>query len=250
MSNSAILRFLLRHRACNYAFGLLLASPLSSKVAIASDDWTAAFERLSARAAAIVDLTASFEEHKFTTMMKAPLVTKGRVRILGERSRWDTQSPDEMVMTVDSQEVRLFYPDRNVVEILPIDARLQSLVVSPLFRLSTLREHFEIVPLPGEEPREDEPAKPGSSEERLGEDGLALTLIPREPLMREFVERIRIIFDTRAGCVRMLEMSHQDGDRTVLHFLNVQVNTGLTEADVTLSIPSGAKIHRVPMGNR
>jgi outer membrane lipoprotein-sorting protein len=206
------------------------------QLASASEEWSATLERLDRRASEVNDLTASFEEYKYTTLMKEPLVTKGEVRMLGERSRWDTYTPTQMVMTVDPREVKLYYPDRNSMEIFSIDARLRPLIVSPVSSLSRLREQFDIKPLSG-----DDSPQVGTADQKL----LVLLLDPIDPSMKQHVDHIRLVLESETAHVREVELKHPDGDRTVIRFGQVRMNTGLSEADVTLTVPPKTKTHRV-----
>ena len=63
-------------------------------------------ERLDARVAKIKDLTADFIERKYTTLLKKPLVSSGRIRVRGDIARWDTNKPYKTGMLVGGGEVR------------------------------------------------------------------------------------------------------------------------------------------------
>lgn len=199
--------------------------------AAASEDWTITLDRLERRVAEVTDLTASFREYKYTALLKEPLVTIGRVRMLGERSRWDMESPTPMVMTVDAHEVKLYYPDRNAMEVFPVDARLKPLLVSPVAGLSRMRAQFDVRPWADDERHADAPAP----------QFLRLILTPTDASMKAYVDLIRITVDVESAYVRELELNHPDGDRTVLRFSDVRVNTGLSEADVSLTVPPGTE---------
>src|SRR6476619_4900068 len=74
----------------------------------------------------VADLTAHFEQQKFTPMLKKPLTSSGTVRVLGSTMRWDTDKPEPSVILADEKEFRLYYPTQKLVEIYPIDKRLAS----------------------------------------------------------------------------------------------------------------------------
>src|SRR5689334_19669200 len=106
----------------------------------------ARLDDIDRRAGEVRDLTARFEQQKFTALLKKPLVSSGRVRTKGHVVRWDTEVPEPAVLHSDGREIRMFYPRQHVVEVYPIDKRITDLAASPLPRLAALREHFRIEP--------------------------------------------------------------------------------------------------------
>src|SRR5258706_6693830 len=91
--------------------------------------------KIDAKAGQIIDLSADFEQKKFTPLMKKPLVSTGTVLAKGAAMRWDTKAPEPTVMRVDEKEVTLYYPNQKTVEIYPIGGQLSSLRPLPLSRL-------------------------------------------------------------------------------------------------------------------
>src|SRR5215208_3997972 len=73
----------------------------------------AAWQRMlaiDARAGQIADLSADFEQQKFTAMLKKPLVSSGRVYVRGSTMRWDTKNPEPNELLITDREVRIYYP--------------------------------------------------------------------------------------------------------------------------------------------
>jgi len=221
------------------------------------------------QAAGVKDIVARFEERKFTGLLKEPLVSQGEVRILGERSRWDTFEPRRTVMVIEPSTLRIYYPSRSVVEEYPLDERLAWAVVSPLPRLAALEGRFRIerVPL-------------GDLGEGLADDGhVRLRLTPTDSSLAEYVEHVDVVlaahcvgadglaegFSPRGSAqaeacgsqpavravkgpyVARAEIVDADQDRTVMLFQAVQINTGVKAEEVELVVPPGTSRSR-PLG--
>ena len=190
-------------------------------------------EQIDARALKIKDFTADFRQEKFTALLKKPLVSSGQVRVAGPIIRWDTRQPDPAVLLSDGREVRMYYPGQKLLEIYPIDQRLGDLAASPLPRLKTLREHFEIDRSQG---KSFKPPK--------GRQVLALRLTPREQALREHVEGVDVLLDVEAAHILELEITDSDGDRTHVTFSAVRTDTGVRPADLELAVPAGTTVSR------
>ena len=190
-------------------------------------------EAIDARAGKIKDFTSDFRQEKFTALLKKPLVSSGRVRVSGTVIRWDTETPEPAVLYSDGREVRMYYPGQKLLEVYTIDQRLGDLAASPLPRLSTLREHFSIETSDGKafKTSKDRPT-------------LALRLVPRQDSLREHVEHVDVLLDTEAAHILELEITDADGDRTHVTFGKVRLDTGVTPADLELSVPADTTVSR------
>ncbi len=91
---------------------------------------------VDAAAAGVRTLRAEFEQKKQTALLKAPLVASGRLVIKGERARWDTASPRKSVTVVADAELRVYFPDENVVEVYTLAPEMRELSGSPLPRFA------------------------------------------------------------------------------------------------------------------
>lgn len=191
------------------------------------------------RAGQIQDLTARFEQQKFTALLKKPLVSSGRVRVKGAVVRWDTETPEPAVLHSDGREIRMYYPRQRVVEVYPIDQRITDLAASPLPRLTALRQHFRIERGDLKDAAgTDTGAGPASSEL------VALRLAPTDEFLKEHVEQVLVVLDARTACVVSVRVDDADGDRTVIRFSDLKLDAGLKDADVALAVPSGTKVSR------
>jgi outer membrane lipoprotein carrier protein len=197
--------------------------------AAADRDLSARLDDIDRRAGRIKDLSAHFEQKKFTALLKKPLVSSGRVRMRGALVRWDTEAPEPAVLHADGHEIRMYYPRRREAEVYPLDRRLTDLAASPLPRLSALRQHFSI---------ERDPA---AGDVR---GTVALRLTPTDEFLKEHVDRVLVRLDVASACVASVEVDDADGDRTLIAFSEVRLNSGVAAAEVDLSLPAGTKVSR------
>ena len=189
-------------------------------------------ERLAAldrQAGNVHDLVASFEESKHTALLKKPLVSTGRVRIVGDKARWDTEKPHRGVMVMDPTTIRIYYPERGALEIYDIDEKMARLAISPLPRLSALRAQFEI----------EEMSPADVSTELSSPRYLGLRMTPRDTALLEYLDHVDVVLDTETTFVVRARIMDPDGDETELVFRDVRTNTGLGAGDVELVVPEG-----------
>lgn len=194
-----------------------------------------AFDR---KTEAIEDLTASFEQQKHSLLLRKPLVSRGRVRVKGEAIRWDTREPIESVIRVDERDARIYYPDQKLLEVYELGSDLRYIAGSPVPRLASLAEGFRI----------EEAEADGLDESITGEPGVfVVSLTPRDERLAERIERVRLVLDGEAGIMRLFELVDRQGDRSVIIFRDIRINTGLEDRDVELRVPPGVRVSR-PFG--
>lgn len=198
----------------------------------ATTEWTQRLEAVDARTTAVQDLTARFEERKHTALLKEPLVSHGRLWIKGPCARWETLEPHRSTLLLDETHVRVYLPDRKVVEVYPMNHHLRRITLSPQPRLDVLREHFEI------EPASDPPLGIAPTDRRL----LAIRLLPKPGELREYLDSITVHLDESAAQVVQAVLTDPDGDRTILTFSEVRTNQGLTTEDVIPRLPADIRI--------
>ena len=191
---------------------------------------------IDTRADKIQDFTANFEQKKYTALLRKPLLSGGVVRVQGAIVRWDTARPEPQVLFSDSKEVRMYYPKQKLLEIYPIDERMSDLAASPLPRLGTLRHSFAIERIPFAEIKVDAPDLVD------GPDQVPLRLKPVNAFLKEHVREVRVLLDARTATMLCVTTVDSDGDRTVIRFNDVRLNTGLKPADVQLTAPADVKI--------
>ena len=198
-----------------------------------SDDFNARLEAVDRLAASITDLTSRFVEQKHTVLLKKPMVSKGRVRIKGSHTRWETVAPHRTTTLLDAKRVRIHYPRRRVVEVYPIDDQLRQFFVSPVPRWAALRDRFFIEPIPAGD-------VPG--EYRHRERFLAVRLTAKDDSLRRYVARVDVMLDTTTGCAVRVDMIDGDGERTTITFSETKTNSGSGDHDFDLHAPEGTQI--------
>ena len=196
-------------------------------------DFQKRLEAVDRLAASISDLTSRFVEQKHTVLLKKPMVSKGRVRIKGSHTLWETVEPHRTTTLVDAKRVRIHYPRRRVVEVYPIDDQLRQLFVSPVPRWAPLRDYFSIEPVPaGDVP----------DEYRKGDRFLSIQLTPKDDSLRRYVGRVDVVIDTTTGCAVRVDMIDGDGERTTITFSEAKTNSGLDDHLFHLAAPEGTRI--------
>jgi outer membrane lipoprotein-sorting protein len=193
--------------------------------------------KIDTAAAQIKDLSARFEQDKFTSLLKKPLVSSGTVRAAGSVIRWDTEEPEPCTLYADQSRLLLYYPRQKSEEVYPIDQEMGDLLTSPLPRLTAIREHFKI--------------ELGSVAELSGEfakamsahpEALPLQLTPDDPELARHVQRVDVLLDPATGLTLLVETLDPDGDRTVISFSNVRRNVGLDVGQLELKVPADTTI--------
>ncbi len=196
---------------------------------------TATFEgRLEAfdrSVASVQGLVADFEQRKHTPLLKRPIVSRGTVKSVAGRVRWDTVEPAPSTLTMDDQEVRIYYPEAAIVEIYPVSGGAQAASVGPMPRLETIRAQFDIKELPAF----DLDARTAAEPERY----IALELTPRTAELQQRVKTVRVLLDVRAKLATLIQITDIDDELTSIEFLNPRTDVQVREEDVRLTVPSG-----------
>ena len=217
-------------------FALLsAAAPLQGAEPAQDPELAKRLEAIDQRGSKIQDFTATFRQDKFTALLRKPLLSTGTVRVKGSSVRWDTEKPEPVVLFSDGKEFRMYYPQQKALEIYPIDGRLSDLAASPLPRLQTLREHFTI---------QEIPAKELAGKGRDTTNLIALELTPKDESLAEHIDAVRVLLDAGAAHIITVETLDADGDRTLITFDGVRLNTGLEERELALTVPQGTKVSR------
>jgi hypothetical protein len=182
----------------------------------------------------IKDVTADFQQEKFTPLLKKPLISRGQVIGKSDRTLWLTQKPEPTKMLVDSSGMRIFYPDQGLEEIYPIEGQLGALASSPLPRIDVLRRFFSFERL----------AAASVEAGRSDADVLAVKMTPIDAALQEHVEEVKVLLDRKTGFILRAENIDADGEKTVLTFSNVKIDTGVSDDAMRLDVPAGTKISR------
>jgi outer membrane lipoprotein-sorting protein len=196
-----------------------------------------AIEEIDQKASAIEDLKATFHQSKHTALLKKPMQSTGTVRISADPDhgvmRWDTTGSNLMTTWISATELRIYSPRQSLLEVYPIESGWSQLTASPLPRLKSLREQFDI------RPWDWEGAEPSRADQQI-----AFRLMPKHEQIREHVREVRILIDREIGCVLAAEVLYPDEDRLTLRFTDIRINSGIEEDELKLEVPPGTTISR------
>ncbi|MEE9403292.1 MAG: outer membrane lipoprotein carrier protein LolA [Algisphaera sp.] len=180
---------------------------------------------------------ARFTQHKTSPLLRDPMVSEGVVQMSGGLARWDTQPPHATVMLLGNDELQLYYPDQETLEIYPLsdsqtaDAPPQGLAAmatSPVPDLPVLREHFELTHWGWIK----------------GNEQITLTFIPRDASMREAIETVGVIVDAKRGVLHQFTLTDLDGEVTQLTFHDIELDPDLDAKSLELTVPTNTHIIR------
>lgn len=188
---------------------------------------------VDAKATAIGDLSADFTQQKFTPLLKKPMISTGNVLAKESVMLWETRTPEPTMMHIDDKEIQLYYPRQKSVEIYPVSGQVSGLIASPVPRLASLLARFSFAPASGEE-----------IGEHAGADLLGLRMLPTDATLREHVDKVLVLLDTRHGVIVDLIVIDTDGDRTEIHFSNIKTNANLDASRLRLNLPLDVKMVR------
>lgn len=195
---------------------------------------------LDERAAQTKDLSAKFEQRRHTPLLKKPITSRGTLRALPGRSRWDTDDPFSSVMMIERDRLSIYYPEDGVLEIYPLQAKLGQFAASPLTRLSAWQKHFTLAV-----------AGADALSERLREDAkvddkdrpcLLVRLTLRDDELAKTISSLVVVIDAQTGLTRAMVWSGQEGERTEVVFHDVRTDTGLEEKDLVLDTPEETRV--------
>ena len=192
----------------------------------------------------VTSIEARFQKHRFTPLLRKPLVSEGRVRAVEGAVRWDTLKPSRTVALIESGRIQLYDQGQKRLEIYPHTRGLEASGFSLLPRLDPLREQFDfheadahdLLRLVGDQQTSAE--RTGDTSERY----LGLRLVPKVERLREHMRSLTILLDTESGCVRALRMDQAEGEKTVYLFQNVRLNPELSKHDLDLEVPKGTTV--------
>lgn len=177
----------------------------------------------------IKDLKAKITQSKHVALLKDPLTSHGSMLVMGERMRWDIVKPAASTTLTSATEIRIHYPHQKIVEVYTVDQRMASVIASPLPRLAMLLKHFQMERLPL--PKDVDEAK-----------FLAVRLKPRNEELKKHLDRVDVLIQIESAVTRRMEMVDVDGDRTVIDFESIELNTNLKPGDFDITLPPGTRI--------
>jgi len=177
-------------------------------------------QRLLAGQRAIRTMSADFVQEKHSTMLKEPLISKGRFLFKSpDRVLWDYDG--EIIIASDGRNLTIYYPQLKEAEVVPIDRNFMKIPLS--FNLEELGRFFDL-----------------SLEAK--KDFYTVSLTPREKgaLFSEMI----ITLDS-AGVPLAVEMHEKGGDRSIIRFRNQKVNGTIPDSTFVMDLPEDTVVRRL-----
>jgi outer membrane lipoprotein-sorting protein len=180
-------------------------------------------EQLKKAQGALQDFTADINQVKVSSLSKAPVVSRGKMRFKRPDRIWVEMYPPYPTVTVLNKGVLLIYfPDEKIAQRYQV-AGNPALAKWLLFfqnPIDTLGKKIWL------------------QEERAGE--VILGIDPAEDLA--IFQKIRISIDTANWLPKSVELVEKNGDRTTINYDNVKVNSGITDDSFKLRLPADVEI--------
>ncbi|MFG0304693.1 MAG: outer membrane lipoprotein carrier protein LolA [Phycisphaerales bacterium JB040] len=198
---------------------------------------------LDARLGQLESMRARFRQTRTIPMLRRPMESSGTMLWLRGTIRWDTLEPAPSTMLVREGEIRLYYPESEILEIYqtgdaPSDADLPAVAragASP--RLTELLDRFAIARVPPE--RFESPPEG---------DMLGLELTPLADELGERVRRVLVLIDTRVPMARLVQIESADGEVTRIELDRLRFEPVVTEDELAIDVPEGTLISRPMSG--
>lgn len=219
---------------CIAASTALAQQPATTQTTQAADasDVVGELEQLQTRLRQVHDLTTRFTQEKHTPLLRKPMVSTGEIRVIGNLMRWDTKKPTQSVMLIGEKEIRLYYPKQKLMEVYSLDQQMARMAASPIPRIDVMKDEFDFARVPASE------LLASADEQRY----LGVRLTPQKDSLKQHIQQVRLLVDRESAYLRQMEMVDADGERTVIHFEDVRLNTGLKAEDLELNPPAGTRI--------
>ena len=169
------------------------------------------------------DFTADINQVKISSLSKAPVVSRGKMRLKRPDRIWVEMYPPYPTVTVLNKGVLLIYfPDEKIAQRYQVAGNPALAKVLLFFQnpIDTLGKRIWL------------------QEERPGE--VILGIDPAEDLA--IFQKIRISIDTSNWLPRSVEMVEKGGNRTTINYDNVKVNSGILDDSFTLRLPADVEI--------
>lgn len=214
------------------AAGELPAQPRSPDPTAPDLDPSARLEallsRIEARQSGIRTLSASFTEHKESSLFLQPVHAAGRFYYAApDRVRWEYEQPDPMSLLIRGDELVTWYHDLGEAQRLEIGRQSQQVtkLLGMSSSLDTLLEHFTI--------RMGIPEADGA---------FRLVLTPRFSRLARRMEELTIWVSQETWLPERFVYLEPGGDRTEYEFADIRVNQSLPERIFELDLPSGVSV--------
>jgi outer membrane lipoprotein-sorting protein len=180
----------------------------------------------------IQTLAASFYQKRETSLVQGPLVSRGIIKFKRpDRVHLLYLQPELMEMAFRGGKVQIYYPSRSQAETYlwsrnsRVGRHLNPLMGIFQKSLGRLATSYAI-----------------TYQGLEGDGTYRFRLQPREEEARKFLLGVDLWIDKNSGAILRFEMVEINQDRLKLEFRNLQVNSPLTDDDLSIKIPSSVRI--------
>jgi len=198
---------------CLYWIPVSLASAENDRDRDAPSDVAEVLARLEERASGMQTLKADFLQEKHLALLDQPLVLKGTIFMQKpDLFCWMVKEPLRYTLVIEGEDVRQWDEDTRRVEKI-------SLSKNPVFKtaIQQLKDWLSgaYTSMVGE-----------YQVAVLEEAPISLEFVPRKTsLAHEVIDRVTVIFEPDERYIRRIQIVEKGGDRTVLTFVDTQLNT-------------------------
>ena len=190
---------------------------------IISKDAAPILEQLKKAQESLQDFTADITQAKVSSLTKAPVVSRGKMRFKRPDRIWVEMYPPYPTITVLNKGVLLIYfPDEKVAQRYQV-AGNPALAKWLLFFQNPIDSLGKRIWL---------------QEERAGE--VVLGIDPAEDLA--IFQKIQITIDTSNWLPKSVQLVEKNDDCTTINYNNIKINSGIADASFELHLPLGVEI--------
>lgn len=186
------------------------------------------------------DLSARFEQRRISPLLRKPLASEGVIRSVKGLTRWDTDEPYETTMMVRPDRLELYDPEREVLEVYPIEKRFGQLLANPQPELTDWLKQFHV--RRAEADALSEYMRKGCGIEDAPDACVLIRLTPRGEALSDVIEELIVVLDPKTGLSRGMTWTSGERERTELVFSAVKTDNGLKGKDLRLSLPDAVRV--------
>ncbi len=208
----------------------LLALGAGNLVIVADDDLSTVLADFDAAQDAVQRLSADFAETTYNSLLKEPIIAKGRFYMTKPDSiRWEYEQPEKMRFVISSDEYTGYFPVRKRAE-----------------RRNIRRWSERIFRFIGLGQGSDELKKfyniSLAAAEEQAEGTIHLILEPKKKRVRKRIAQVDFWLDENSKLPIRVEYSGQNGNRRVIVFSNIALNPDLATSLYTVEIPADVEV--------
>jgi outer membrane lipoprotein-sorting protein len=196
----------------------------------------AVLSQFDATQATTQTLTASFTERKDLSILKEPIVSKGRFYFTKpDDVLWQYTEPDPRYFLISKDELLAYYPTKKRAQKVSLaffhDRLLKILAIGQ--PSAALRKYYEI-----------------SLEEEANDiaDTSLLILSPRKRSVKKRIADVRLWISRGSALPVRMQYTEPDGDTTTITFEDVRFNPEIAASTYQIEIPKDVEIRRGASG--